>query len=299
MTGQARKSIVMLEKLCGLEAFGHVVIVTTMWDALEDKDVGADRQKQLLENTKFFGALVKGNAKHARFYPTRDQAEQLILQNLLRPPSNVTLDIQKQLARGMTLEETPVGEYIYEDLLHKRKKYEKELREITEALRKAREKKDNEEESVLSEEEHHQHEILVKVEKDCGKLGNNVSELAEAVNPEYADLLNRQHSAMKDREENDRFREQIAELKKQKEDLGKEMRQLERDYRESLLRAQQDTLRIQRMDETLQEMRQSLRQKDKLIELEEQRARSRRDRPKLEYAFRGVERGTKKLLGLD
>lgn len=293
VTGQTRKSIVMLEKLCGSKAFGHVVIVTTMWDALEDKDVGIDRLRQLLENPKFFGDLVKGNAKHARFYPTRDQAEQLILQNL-HPKSHIVLDIQRQLASGMTLEETPVGKYILEDLLEKRRKYEQELREITEALSKARERKDDDMESVLSEEERHQREMLTKVEKDFGELGRNLTELAEEENPEYASMLKRLDSTKKEREENERLRRQIAKLKKERDNQENDYRQLERAYVESLGRSQQETLRMQRMDETLQEMRLSLRAKDELIEIEKLQARSRRDKPTLEF----VVRGAKKLLGL-
>jgi hypothetical protein len=262
MSGSSRKSIVMLEKLCGAKAFGHVVIVTTMWDALDNKDVGEQRTKQLLGNTRFFGKLVDGGATHCRLDPpTRETVVDLIRLNL-DPSSTVVLDIQRQLASGLTLEETPVGQYVSQELLEKRAKYEQELREMREALRKARESQDDDSLSALSEEERHQRELLFQLDEDRKELRRNITQVAEQENPEYANLCKSLDAANKDREVM-LLRKQVdelkAELRSERNLQQNELRKLERRYGE---RSAVDSIHIEQLNETLYELRQTLRQKE-------------------------------------
>jgi len=227
LSGSSRKSIVMLKKLCGEDSYQHVVIVTTMWDNLDNEAQGNVRTKQLFTNKEFFGDMVGIGAKPWRFEKTKEDARTLIGQ-LLNHDENVVLDIQQQLVHGQRLEETTVGAFIYQDLLDRRKKYLEELRELEQALKEARESRDTDMLSVISEDDRNQRRQLANLENDRRTLQASVSELAVRQHPEFAALLKGSVSSKGGMEELERLRAQVATLQNEKKELEQENRQMDR-----------------------------------------------------------------------
>jgi hypothetical protein len=252
----------MLKKLCGEDCYQHVVILTTMWDNLDDEAQGTVRAKQLFTNPDFFGDMVDNGAKRWRFRKTKENAQTLI-SNLLNDDETIVLDIQRQLAEGRRLEETTVGAFIYQDLLNQRKRYVEELRELEQALRDARESKDADMLSVISEEEQNQRQQLAKLENDRKGLQANVLDLAEREHPEYAALLKGSATSKKDMEELERLRRQVAKLQIEKKDQEQEIRQMGR-------RSAQDNRIMRELESQLDSYRELLRRKE-----EDERIRNR------------------------
>jgi len=261
LSGSSMKSIVMLKKLCGVDSYQHVFVVTTMWDNLDNEAQGNVRAKQLFTNKEFFGDMVDNGARRWRFRKTKEDARTLIAK-LLNDDGNVVLDIQWQLAHGQSLEETTVGAFIYQDLLDRRKKYVEELRELEQALKEARESRDTDMLSVISEDDRNQRRQLANLENDRRTLQASVSELAEREHPEFAALLKGSASSKKDMEELERLRTQVATLQNEKQELEHENRQMGHENRQMGRRSAQDNRIMRELEWELGKYKELLRRKE-------------------------------------
>lgn len=132
MSGSSLKSLRIFEKLCGIQAFPNVMIVTTFWSVLQDEQmkIGEDREITLQTEDTFFGRLVKEEAKMRRFGDTQESAHDIV-EDLLKRQKWVVLQIQQEIVdEGKSLAETEVGQYLEWDLLAMREKYERALEEL-------------------------------------------------------------------------------------------------------------------------------------------------------------------------
>lgn len=57
MHGSAKKNLLMLKKLCGDDALRKVVLTTTMWDKVPNREA-EDREQQLVDTPEFWGFMV-------------------------------------------------------------------------------------------------------------------------------------------------------------------------------------------------------------------------------------------------
>ncbi|KAF8153675.1 P-loop containing nucleoside triphosphate hydrolase protein [Mycena galopus ATCC 62051] len=80
MGGISVRNLRMFRKLCGDDALKNVVIVTTRWDDVPEKDRGAmeKREKELMETTgKFFEPLIAGGGRFLRHDNTTESARRI------------------------------------------------------------------------------------------------------------------------------------------------------------------------------------------------------------------------------
>jgi hypothetical protein len=75
MAGTPLKNLRMFEKLCGKNAFQNVILVTTMWDEV-DEETGTARETELKSN--HWRAMLDRNCTTSRFMRTRESAFALI-----------------------------------------------------------------------------------------------------------------------------------------------------------------------------------------------------------------------------
>ncbi|KAL7948667.1 P-loop containing nucleoside triphosphate hydrolase protein [Trichoderma barbatum] len=143
--GAAMKNLRMFKRLCGKDSLPSVVLATTMWNKanlfLDEK-----REKELLERPDFWADLV-------------NQGSQYILGKRHR----VTLDIQKEMASGKTLDQTGAGREVQADIAALRKKYEKELDSLRQELQEAKDMHDS---SSIAEINQLRAELADKVRRD-------------------------------------------------------------------------------------------------------------------------------------
>ena len=75
----------MFEKLCGKNAFGNIILTTTMWDHIDDA-TGQLRENELKE--QYWRSMIELGSTTVRYRNTKDSAGEIIskiLQGSNRP----------------------------------------------------------------------------------------------------------------------------------------------------------------------------------------------------------------------
>ncbi|WQF90241.1 Putative GTP binding domain, P-loop containing nucleoside triphosphate hydrolase [Colletotrichum destructivum] len=126
MQGSAKSSMTLFRQLCGADNLNRVVLVTTMWNKLEDDQIGVSREKELVENKQFWGCMVERGSQVERFYDTVESAQKLIDIFLPQgheqsngPPPQMELAIQREMVdQHKALESTSAGQEVCNRLDH-------------------------------------------------------------------------------------------------------------------------------------------------------------------------------------
>ncbi|KIJ60459.1 hypothetical protein HYDPIDRAFT_98757, partial [Hydnomerulius pinastri MD-312] len=104
----------LFEQMCGVHAFTRVMLVTTMWDVVEEAH-GLQRLNELNETRS---RTIKGGALTYRYMNTHDSALDALRQfsdavgPLDSPRGRVVLELQREMASGMALESTAAGKML-------------------------------------------------------------------------------------------------------------------------------------------------------------------------------------------
>ncbi|KAJ3924517.1 MAG: hypothetical protein NXY57DRAFT_875764, partial [Lentinula lateritia] len=103
--GQASRNLKMFQNLCGPNAYGNIVVLTTFWDRVSAEE-GLTREEQL--KSTFFSNIVAGGARFMRHDRTAQSAREVIAHILTLSPTDV--QIQEEIrVDGKGLEETAAG----------------------------------------------------------------------------------------------------------------------------------------------------------------------------------------------
>jgi len=113
MRGSPLKNLRLFEKLCG-DDFGRIVIVTTMWDEVE-QEVGEARETQLKwENFKL---LIDRGSSIRRFYQDKKSAFDILAPFIDEVYGRRALLLQKEMNDlGLKLNQTTAGRTLYSKL---------------------------------------------------------------------------------------------------------------------------------------------------------------------------------------
>jgi len=135
MQGTPLKNLRMLQALCGGNAFKKIIIVTTMWDEV-DEETGATREEEL--KGIFWKSMINLHASVGRFIGTRDSAFRVIAPLLDEENSRIALSIQKELVDlGFRLSDTVAGQVLRLELERLTKQHLGMLYQIREELKDA------------------------------------------------------------------------------------------------------------------------------------------------------------------
>lgn len=139
--GSALRNLALFEKLIGDGALKNVVFVTTMWSSV-DHALGLGREMELLENPRFFGAMMERGANTARFDGTTDGAY-----NIIRSVSTKTtfpLAIQQEIIdKNLPLAETEAGKQVLASVTELQLRYKREISELPSEMSNAIMQNDN------------------------------------------------------------------------------------------------------------------------------------------------------------
>lgn len=105
MSGTHVRNLDMFTHMCGSKAVKNMVLVTTMWDEIDNARAGEERETHLKEN--YWGPLLTNAVSVARFDNHPGSALELLESVVSRPLEKVDLRIQEEMVvlhRG--LEET-------------------------------------------------------------------------------------------------------------------------------------------------------------------------------------------------
>ena len=130
ITGSSMKNIRMFRKLCGADNMKNVLLVSSMWDIIQEKQ-GAEREKELSSEGTFWKSMIAQGATMHRYNGRTATALQLIEILISNTPS--ALKIQKQLVDDrVPLVNTEAGEDVNQELLKAKRQFAEELVAIRE-----------------------------------------------------------------------------------------------------------------------------------------------------------------------
>ncbi len=112
MKGSARQYLEVFQSLCGDQALGKVMLVTTRWDRVGPHELGdaLRREQELID--KWWSPMQKMGSHVTQFHGSRGEAEAMILE-LVRDRSSVVLDIQRELVdENKEIGETKAGQQL-------------------------------------------------------------------------------------------------------------------------------------------------------------------------------------------
>ena len=116
----------MFQKLCGLQAYKNVVVLTTFWDQVTH-EIGARQEAQLMLSV--FAELVEGGAKFIRHDNTVESTRK-VLSHIFPMPPTIT-QIQTEMGKeGKSLSETSVGAVLSKEVEQGIANYKKEIDDL-------------------------------------------------------------------------------------------------------------------------------------------------------------------------
>jgi len=114
MAGTPHRNLRMFSELCGDQGVKKVILVTTMWDKLARKSVGAQREHDL--RLKYWRVMMEKGALVARFRNTPQTAWKII-DMIIQEPTTDALLLQEELVDlKLRLNETKAGMMLYSNL---------------------------------------------------------------------------------------------------------------------------------------------------------------------------------------
>lgn len=152
MSGSARKSLEILDAICGERAMANVTFVTTMWNKLtpEEATLGAQRTEEL---RKLFLPKFIQNGSQVRRHDGTSASAEVIMNEILSKNRPVLFDLQIEMVKGdLPLEQSSVGKILQHDLLEQQRAFDVEKREIEQQLQEAQQANDRKLVEILSED---------------------------------------------------------------------------------------------------------------------------------------------------
>ena len=120
----------MFKNLCGPQALKNVVLVTTMWDEVEQEE-GRHREAQL--SAQYWNAMLELGCRTSRFHNTMESARDIVSQ-FQNAPCAVLLQTEL-VDRKLDLEETSAGRALFPFLIELIEKLKRLLARIEAMLK--------------------------------------------------------------------------------------------------------------------------------------------------------------------
>jgi hypothetical protein len=167
MGGVSRRNFELLRQLCGKDALKNVTIVTNMWSKVTPQE-GADRERELKTDERYFALAVQAGARMARHDGNAQSATKILRPMVDNVPQ--TLQIQKEIFEdGLAIGDTAAGKALIEDLFVQQQQHQKEADEMRREMQRA--SSVGKQELLLQLEE--QDAEMKKVQEQLARLRHN------------------------------------------------------------------------------------------------------------------------------
>jgi hypothetical protein len=133
--GTAVKNIKLFRGLVGERSMANVALVTTMWGAVSER-VGAQREQELKTKDDFWGSMCRSGATCDRYNNTRKDGLRIVQSMMLNVPC--VIQIQTELQRGISLEDTTAGKEVNDRIKEMAAKFEKVLVDLKNEIKQER-----------------------------------------------------------------------------------------------------------------------------------------------------------------
>ena len=138
MAGTPLKNLRMFEKLCGKNAFGNIILTTTMWDKIEET-TGQEREREL--RGLYWKSMIRLGSTTVRYRNTKDSAWEILDKVLQSGHNRHAVLLQKEMVEmERQLSETDAGRTLYTALESLVKRRQDALDEIRAAFGEQKDK---------------------------------------------------------------------------------------------------------------------------------------------------------------
>ncbi|KAI8181625.1 hypothetical protein K4K51_001695 [Colletotrichum sp. SAR 10_75] len=216
INGSSYRSINMFKKLCGDDAYKHVVLTTSMWGDEENDAAKVSRENELKADEGFWGLMQSGGSKVMR-WNNNSLSASAVVEHLLECRQRYglpTLQIQRELVKeNRDLEDTSAGQEVGKELLEARKKMSQDVLDLK-----------NEHEDALRMRDYELAEKLQKQKQETESKLRKAEEAQKALRIDLEQLLREktEEFEMKQKE----LRDQVAEADELAAKREKELRKL-------------------------------------------------------------------------
>ncbi|KAI5989617.1 P-loop containing nucleoside triphosphate hydrolase protein [Pisolithus orientalis] len=191
MAGTAQRTFRIFRELCGESTFGHVLIVTNMWEK-EKLEVGERREQEL--STKYFKPVLDRGARMVRHDGTRASALN-ILRHLLDNDATALTIQQEIVDEHKQLANTAAGKELTSALREQAQNHDEELRILRAELEAAMKARDEETRREVQEELEKKREELARIKRDVESMTERFASDKTRLESRIAETeaVNRQH----------------------------------------------------------------------------------------------------------
>ena len=133
LSGTPLRNLAVFRGLCGHDSLKNIVLVTTMWDEVQDESIGSKREEEL--RSDFWKSMIRHGSSTHRFGGTQESAWDIInrLDLEMFRQKRTPLQLQWEMVdRGLPLDQTTAAK----TLLRFFDRLEGELRKVWQMLRR-------------------------------------------------------------------------------------------------------------------------------------------------------------------
>ncbi|KAH8714048.1 P-loop containing nucleoside triphosphate hydrolase protein, partial [Phaeosphaeriaceae sp. PMI808] len=98
--GSGKRTMTVLQRMCGPDNFQNIALVTTMWDKLVDQKEGEKNEKELETTGEFWGQMISRKAMVSRHYGKKETAFKIVKQIIPKPTVSLTMQAELSLERA-------------------------------------------------------------------------------------------------------------------------------------------------------------------------------------------------------
>ena len=181
MGGITNRNLKMFKKLGGEDALKNVIVVTTRWDDVPEKDREAmeKREDELMKTQgKFFEPLIAAGGQYLRHDNTYGSARRIMNQLLDNDP--IALQIQVEMREGKKVEETAAGTELTAEMNKLVENHENEKKDMRKEIEKAIAEKNEESRKVLEAERTRKRKDMEKWETEKKRLAGDLDSVKQA-----------------------------------------------------------------------------------------------------------------------
>lgn len=252
MSGSSLKNLNMFKKLCGEDAYKHVVLGTTMWGNLNgpnlSHDTGLEREKELKTRKDWWGLMCDRGSQVFQ-HDGGKQSAMRIVESLIerrKQTDPLLLNIQREMIDDKkSLEDTSAGQEVEKEIIKAKQKFNEQITDLQESYEQALKDRDTQLAEVLAEQREDLEKKLQRTSAAQEDLKISFQKLTEE---KAADALKWQEQQRQFEERQADLTRLEAERQAKAEDQRKEHARYEKE-RQDLEQRIQDLLRAQKTDE--------------------------------------------------
>jgi hypothetical protein len=169
----------MFQKLCGPDAFKNVILVTTMWESVNQSD-GGEREEELCETSEFWGMMMKRGSQTVRHYNNQSSAEYIvdIIVSSTMTKETITMAIQHEMVnQNKQLDETGAGKELEGALAEERERSKRALADLEAQMKEALDIRDKEQEDLIRELQEETNIKIAQLQRERENLKINLETL--------------------------------------------------------------------------------------------------------------------------